>query len=112
MGGYSLFYDYYCGVASHHTHTRGNTAHLKQLPIFGKRRPQSYYHTANKTQRFFLTENIYFIKKNEWPPMSPDLNPMDYAIWPALRELVYFQQIEPFTEEELVEKICESRNEI
>ena len=42
MGGYSLFYDYYCGVASHHTHTRGNTAHLKQLPIFGKRRPQSY----------------------------------------------------------------------
>ena len=44
--------------------------------------------------------------------MSPDLNPMDYAIWPALRELVYFQRIEPFTEEELVEKIRESWNEI
>lgn len=69
-------------------------------------------HTANKTQRFLLTENINFIKKNEWPPMSPDLNPMDYAIWPALRELVYFQRIEPFTEEELVEKIRESWNEI
>ena len=60
----------------------------------------------------FFTENINFIKKNEWPPMSPDLNPMDYAIWPALRELVYFQRIEPFTEEELVEKIRESWNEI
>ena len=44
--------------------------------------------------------------------MSPDLNPMDYAIWPALRELVYFQRIEPFTEEEPVEKIRESWNEI
>ena len=44
--------------------------------------------------------------------MSPDLNPMDYAIWPGLRELGYFQQIEPFTEEELVEQICESWNEI
>ena len=44
--------------------------------------------------------------------MSPDLKPMNYAIWPALRELVYFQRIEPFTEEELVEKIRESWNEI
>ena len=44
--------------------------------------------------------------------MSPDHNPMDYAIWPALRELVYFQRIEPFKEEELVEKIRESWNEI
>ena len=42
MGGYSLFYDYYCGVASHHTLTRGFTAHLNESPIFGKRRPQSY----------------------------------------------------------------------
>ena len=69
-------------------------------------------HTANKTQRFLMTENINFIKKNEWPPMSPDLNPMDYAIWPALRELVYCDRIAPFTEEELIEKIRESWNKI
>ena len=48
----------------------------------------------------------------EWPPMSPDLNPMDYGIWPALRELVYFQRTTPFTEEELKEKISESWNQI
>ena len=42
--------------------------------------------------------------------MSPDLNPMDYAIWPALRELVYFQRAVPFTEEELIQKIEESWN--
>ena len=56
-------------------------------------------HTANKTQRYLSNQNINFIKKLEWPPMSPDLNPMDYAIWPALRELVYFQRTVPFTEE-------------
>ena len=29
------------------------------------------------------------IKKNEWPPESPDCNPMDYAIWDSLKEKVY-----------------------
>jgi len=24
-----------------------------------------------------------------WPPNSPDLNPVDYAIWGALQEMVY-----------------------
>lgn len=67
-------------------------------------------HTANKTQRYLSNQNINFIKKLEWPPMSPDLNPMDYAIWPALRELVYFQRTVPFTEEELIQKIEESWN--
>ena len=28
------------------------------------------------------------IKKNEWPPESPDCNPMDYAIWDSLKEKV------------------------
>ena len=25
-----------------------------------------------------------FIKKNEWPASSPDLNPLDYSIWSVL----------------------------
>jgi len=24
-----------------------------------------------------------------WPPNSPDLNPVDYAVWGALQEMVY-----------------------
>jgi hypothetical protein len=24
-----------------------------------------------------------------WPPNSPDLNPVDYAVWGALQQLVY-----------------------
>ena len=52
-----------------------------------------------------LNGNINFIKKDQWPPMSPDLNPMDYAIWPALKELVYFVRTAPLTEQELRQKI-------
>src|ERR1700759_1054024 len=27
-----------------------------------------------------------FIKKDKWPPNSPDLNPLDFHIWGALNE--------------------------
>ena len=38
-------------------------------------------HTARVTQTW-LSENIPdFIDKGEWPPSSPDLNPMDFSIW-------------------------------
>ena len=41
-------------------------------------------HTSKLTQSW-LKENIPdFITKEEWPPYSPDLNPMDYAIWSIL----------------------------
>ena len=47
-------------------------------------------HTAKKTVSF-LTENCgeNFIKPNQWPPCSPDLNPIDYFVWAALQEKVY-----------------------
>jgi hypothetical protein len=34
-------------------------------------------------------ETPEFIKKDEWPPQSPDLNPMDYTMWDSLSEKVY-----------------------
>ena len=69
-------------------------------------------HTAKITQTFLSKKKINFIKKDEWPPESPDLNPMDYAIWPALRDLVYFERTTPFTENELKQKIAESWNKL
>ena len=30
-----------------------------------------------------------FISSQEWPPYSPDLNPMDYSIWSILESKVY-----------------------
>ena len=45
-------------------------------------------HGAKKTQEW-LAENVpAFISKEEWPPSSPDLNPLDFAIWSILENKV------------------------
>ncbi|KAI6655362.1 hypothetical protein LOD99_2197 [Oopsacas minuta] len=41
-------------------------------------------HTSNATQAWLRSNNPDFIQKEEWPPYSPDLNPMDYSIWSIL----------------------------
>jgi len=46
-------------------------------------------HTARNTVRYLLRENVQFIEPNMWPPNSPDLDPVDYAIWGALQQMVY-----------------------
>ena len=43
-------------------------------------------HTANITQQWFRDQKIDFVSKLEWPPSSPDLNPMDYCVWSILEE--------------------------
>jgi len=35
-----------------------------------------------------------FIEPSNWPPNSPDSNPVDYSIWGALQQLVYRQMVE------------------
>jgi len=37
-------------------------------------------------------EHINFIEPHMWPPNSPDINPVDYAIWSALQQRVYHQR--------------------
>lgn len=42
----------------------------------------------------FLTANVpEFIEPENWPPNSPDLNPVDYSVWGSLQQLVYRQKI-------------------
>ena len=43
-------------------------------------------HTARLTQGFIATNCSDFIGKDEWPPNSPDLNPLDYHVWGAMLE--------------------------
>ena len=45
-------------------------------------------HTAKNTINYLQRENISFIKPQTWPPNSPDLNPVDYAVWGALQQQV------------------------
>ena len=38
----------------------------------------------------FLQQNVPdFIEPSVWPPNSPDLNPVDYAVWDALQQAMY-----------------------
>ena len=36
---------------------------------------------------------LEFIEPENWPPNSPDLNPVDYAVWGALQQMVYRRKI-------------------
>jgi hypothetical protein len=50
-------------------------------------------HRAANTIDFLEKENVQFIEPNLWPPNSPDLNPVDYAVWGALQQRVYKHKI-------------------
>lgn len=41
-------------------------------------------HKARNTQEWCKSHFPDFISAQEWPPYSPDLNPMDYSIWSIL----------------------------
>ena len=38
-------------------------------------------HTARNTLAYLQHENVTFIEPDMWPPNSPDLNPVYYAVW-------------------------------
>ena len=46
-------------------------------------------HTARNTPTYLRRENVTFIESHMWPPNSPDLNPVDCAVWDALQQMVY-----------------------
>jgi myosin-crossreactive antigen len=46
-------------------------------------------HTAQETQDLLEEEAPGFIKKNDWPAYSPDLNPCDYRLWAWMVKKVY-----------------------
>ena len=41
-------------------------------------------HTSNISQAWIHHEIPDFITKDQWPPSSPDLNPLDFSIWSGL----------------------------
>lgn len=55
-------------------------------------------HTSNLAQEFLKKTfgRDGFVNKNQWPPKSPDLNPLDYWFWNSLKEKVYEGRTEPF----------------
>ena len=61
-------------------------------------------HTSRITQEHLNANMPEFIGKDDWPPQSPDLNPMDYQVW-NLSGKVYEGHSTNFTERELNQKI-------
>lgn len=43
-------------------------------------------HTSRQAQEFLMVNAPDFIGKDEWPPNSPDLNPLDYCVWGLMLE--------------------------
>ena len=58
-------------------------------------------HSSKTTQEYLDGATPDFIRKDEWPPQSPDCNPMDYAVWDSLSQKVYAGKQDKFTENEL-----------
>ncbi|CAK1582034.1 unnamed protein product [Parnassius mnemosyne] len=43
-------------------------------------------HRAKSTQDWLAARETDFIRHEDWPSSSPDLNPLDYKIWQQLEE--------------------------
>ena len=61
-------------------------------------------HTSRITQEHLGANTPEFIGKDDWPPQSPNLNPMDHHVWDP-SEKVYEGHSTKFTESELKQKI-------
>ena len=72
----------------------------------------AHSHTSRVTQAHLEEATPEFIKKDEWPPQSPDCNPMDYGIWDSLNEKVYRGMRDKLTEQALKDRIILSWEEI
>jgi len=49
----------------------------------------SFSHRASETVQLLKQMTPDFISPTLWPPNSPDLNPVDYAVWGIMQERVY-----------------------
>lgn len=58
-------------------------------------------HTAKLAQDWIATNCNDFIGKDEWPPNSPDLNPLDYHVWGVMLERYRAFHPKPKTIDEL-----------
>lgn len=89
---------------------------LMELPIAYRRRmilqlDGAPPHFAIDVRNYLNEHYVPWVGRNghiAWPPRSPDLTPLDYFLWGALKQRVYVDI--PRTREELVQRIIEHGN--
>jgi len=57
--------------------------------------------TARSAQNWLRANCPDFLAKDQWPPNSPDLNPVDYHVWGAMLEAYHKLKTKPQTIAEL-----------
>jgi hypothetical protein len=55
-------------------------------------------HRARETIELLRRRTPDFIAPDMWPPNSPDLNPVDYAVWSVMQQRVYQTRIHDIDE--------------
>ena len=58
-------------------------------------------HSSRLSQQFIAQNCPDFISKDEWPPNSPDLNPLDFYVWGAMLARYQAYQPKPENKEQL-----------
>ena len=79
---------------------RATVRHIPDIPGWGFvfQQDGALAHRARDTVSFLERTVPDFNSPIEWPPNSPDLNPVDYNIWSVLQEQVYPSTIANFSE--------------
>ena len=68
---------------------------MKSGNIFTFQQPQR---TVHGTIELLRRSTAYFIAPDIWPPNSPDLNPVDCAIWSIMQQHVYQTRVHDIDE--------------
>ena len=87
-----------------HNHLKQTTPSLQQNPIL--------MHTDETTSVYHKYPNQWIGRGSaqNWPPWSPDLNPLDYHVWGYMKAMVYEHKVT--TSEELFQQILSAARSI
>ena len=55
-------------------------------------------HRARDAIALLRRETPDFISPDQWPPNSPDMNPVDYKIWAVMQQRVYKKRVNDIDE--------------
>ena len=64
-------------------------------------------HTASLSQDWLAVNSSDFIGKDEWPPNSPDINPLDCCVWGVMLAAYQKHNPKPTTKAQLREVLQE-----